>query len=173
MHYHLTKSPVSEDFPHTLSFGSFDRRCVLRDDAPYLCVWVGEKSLWVEEDAALFSDHLLIGTRDAGEGIGDVVYAVNLDDLSVQKFPVNGYFKQFLVTERAVYLFDACGIFALDRELHILWQNRHLAVDGVLPQEMPDENTLRIACEMDPPGGWINRTIDLRNGTLVTERSTT
>ena len=44
-----------------------------------------------------------------------------------------------------VYVFDAWGIFALDRELHILWENRDLAVDVVLPEDMPDDHTLNIS----------------------------
>ena len=95
------------------------------------------------------------------------MYGICLSELSVQTFPVNLYFKAFLVHEGRLYVFDAEGIFALDEHLHILWQNRHLAVDGVLPQGMTDANTLCIACEMDPPGGWVQQKIDLRNGMVV------
>ena len=160
MMYTLISHPEDTQFPHELRFGDFDRRFVLRGGEPFLCVWVPEKPLWVEEDTALFGDYLLIGMQDA-------VRAVRLDDLTVQEFPVNFYFKQFLILGNVVYVFDAWGIFALDRELHILWQNRHLAEDGVLPQGRPDEHTLHIACEMDPPGGWVNRTINLENGELL------
>lgn len=160
MKYTLISQPEETDFPHEISFGSFDRRWILRDGEPYLCVWTEEKPLWVEEDTALFGDYLLIGTQDS-------VYGICLSDLSVQTFPVNLYFKAFLVHEGRLYVFDAEGIFALDEHLRILWQNRNLAVDGVLPQGRPDEHTLHIACEMDPPGGWVNRTINLENGELL------
>ena len=160
MMYTLISHPEDTQFPHELRFGDFDRRFVLRGGEPFLCVWMPEKPLWVEEDTALFGDFLLIGTEDS-------VHGIRLSGLSVQTFPVNLYFKAFLVHEGRLYVFDAEGIFALDEHLRILWQNRHLAVDGVLPQGMADENTLCIACEMDPPGGWVQQKIDLRNGMVV------
>ena len=105
----------------------------------------------------LFGEWLLIGTQE-------FVYGIRLDSLIKIEFPVNGYFKQFLIQENRVYVFDANGIFALDENLHILWQNRDLAVDGVLFKKMADADTMLVSCEMDPPGGWISRCLNIRNG---------
>lgn len=157
MMYTLTSQPEETAFPHELCFGSFDRRFILRDGAPYLCVWMPEKSLWVEEDAILFGSFLLLGTQEA-------VYGIRLDSLTRAEFPVNGYFKEFLVLGKMVCVFDAEGIFALDEHLHMLWQNRHLSIDGVLFAGMQDAQTMRISCELDPPGGWTERWINLQNG---------
>ncbi len=160
MRYALTAQPEETDFPHELCFGSYDRRCVHRDGEPYLCVRIPEKDLWVDEDALVWGDWLLIGTTQT-------VYCIRLEDLEVREIQVDGYFKTFLAMNRRVFFFEATGMTALDEDCHILWQNHGLALDGCLFCGMCGNTTMVVSCEMDPPGGWIHRTIDLRNGELL------
>jgi hypothetical protein len=47
-----------------------------------------------------------------------------------------------------------------------LWESEALAVDGVLCDCIADD-TMMISCEMDPPGGWIERKISLIDGRII------
>lgn len=42
-----------------------------------------------------------------------------------------------------------------------------MAIDGVKFQEMLNDEIMSISCEMDPPGGWVDRMIDIRSGEIV------
>lgn len=160
MHYALTDPHSADDFPYELHLGAFTTRCVLGDDVPYLRVWIPEKALWVEEDALIWGDWLLIGTTET-------VYCIRLEDRTVREIPADGYFKMFLPMGSRLFFFEATGLTALDRECNLLWQNHRLAVDGCLFCEMRDDTIMRVSCEMDPPGGWTDSRIDITNGTII------
>ena len=48
--------------------------------------------------------------------------------------------------------------------MHERWRQSGLADDGVVVHEIENDNVLVLSCEMDPPGGWITRRINVFNG---------
>lgn len=59
----------------------------------------------------------------------------------------------FVVYKEAVYILDENGIMAFNENLDEIWRKHSLAIDGVIFQEMLDDEIMSISCEMDPPGG--------------------
>ena len=74
------------------------------------------------------------------------------------------YFGYFVLSKEAVYILDGSGIIAFNKNLEEIWRNLSLAIDGVTFQEMLDNEIMSISCEMDPPGDWINRKINIKSG---------
>ena len=74
------------------------------------------------------------------------------------------YFGYFVLSKEAVYILDGSGIIAFNKNLKEIWRNHSLAIDGVTFQEMLDNEIMSISCEMDPPGDWINRKINIKSG---------
>lgn len=77
-----------------------------------------------------------------------------------------GDFGYFVLSKEAVYILDGSGIIAFNENLDEIWRNHSLAIDGVTFQEMLGDEIMSISCEMDPPGGWVNRKINVKTGKL-------
>lgn len=73
----------------------------------------------------------------------------------------------FEVSKETIFIFDGNGIIAFNKNLDEIWRNHKLAIDGVIFQEMLNDDIMSIDCEMDPPGGWINRKINIKTGEIV------
>ncbi len=144
-----------KDFEHEIEIGHDSYYYVLRDGCPYLMVEVDFRKLF--DDAVIYNNYLLIGTFDK-------VYFVNLADLKVTQIDVEMYFGYFVTTKDAVYVLDGTGIIAFDSNLKEIWRNHSLAEDGVTFQEIMDDEIMIVSCEMDPPGGWIDRKINRKTG---------
>ncbi len=89
------------------------------------------------------------------------------DDFEITEIEVEMYFGYFVLSKEAVYILDGSGIIAFDDNLEEIWRKHSLAIDGVIFQEMFDNEIMSISCEMDPPGGWINRKINIKSGKVV------
>lgn len=149
---------VVEDFEHIINLGNGKFYYVLCENKPYLKVEVDLKKLF--DDAIIFNDYLMIGTYDK-------VFFVDLANLSIAEMNVEMYFGYFVISNDAVYVLDGTGIIAFDAKLNEIWRNHSLAVDGVTFQGMIDDEIMSISCEMDPPGGWVDRKINIKNGEIV------
>ncbi len=147
-----------EDFEHIINLGSDKFYYVLCENKPYLKVEVDLKRLF--DDAIIFNDYLMVGTFDK-------VFFIDLANLSVAEMDVEMYFGYFVVSGKFVYILDGTGITAFDEKLNEIWRNHSLAVDGVTFQGMIDDEIMSISCEMDPPGGWVDRKINIKNGEIV------
>lgn len=77
------------------------------------------------------------------------------------------YFGYFVLSKEAVYILDGSGIIAFNRNLDEIWRNHSLPIDGVTFQEMLDDEIMSISCEMDPPGGWVDRKIHVKSVKIV------
>lgn len=42
-----------------------------------------------------------------------------------------------------------------------------LTIDGVTFLEMLADEIISISCDMNPPGGWVNRKINMKTGEVV------
>lgn len=147
----------------TVSFGSGKRYFVLRDKKPYLMAEADDCSNFFDK-ACIFGKYLCIGTADT-------VIFVNLETLGSISMQVSFYFGYFFIHENMLYIASGTGITAVNPGIQTVWKNEDLAVDGVIIHEVcQDENQqayLRISCEMDPPGGWVEKHVNLKNGELL------
>ncbi len=96
-------------------------------------------------------------------GTGDDIIAVNLQTLEHKRYSVNIYFGRFSEHREMLLAASATGMLAFDEEMNLLWSNESLAVDGVTFCGVSG-NVLDISCELDPPGGWVDKRLDIRTG---------
>lgn len=96
-------------------------------------------------------------------GTGDEVIAVDPVTFEHKRYPVDMYFGYFLEHEEMLFAASAAGVLAFDKNMDLLWRNENLAVDGVCFGGVC-ENVLEISCELDPPGGWVDKRLDIRTG---------
>lgn len=111
------------------------------------------------DDAVIYNNFLLVGAFDK-------VYFINLADLRIIQIKVEMYFGYFVTTQDRVYILDGTGIMAFDTNLNVIWKNHSLAIDGVTFHEIDDE-IMSISCEMDPPGGWVDKKINIKSGEII------
>ena len=141
----------------SICLGSGRLYYVLCDDMPYLSVEVDIFSVF--SSAVIFYGYLVIGNYYDG------VYIIDLNDLSVKKKDIYGYFGDFEVTENVLYVLGGENITAYDKELNEIWVSDALAVDGIVCGGI-ENGAMDISCEMDPPGGWVDRKIDITSGKI-------
>lgn len=77
-----------------------------------------------------------------------------------------GYFGNFQIDHDLVFICDCQGIICTDVNGRIIWENKCLAIDGVLINEIT-MNTILGEGECDPPGGWRNFVLDKSSGLLI------
>lgn len=158
------ESPVFErgDFQYEINLGDGRLYNILADERPFLQVETDLKRLF--ETAVIYGHYLLVGGYDK-------VYFIDLWDLRINTHPVEVdvemYFGSFVTTPDSVYVLDGTGIIAFNTHLNEKWRNHNLAIDGVTFEEIVDYHTMRISCEMDPPGGWVERIIDTNTGEII------
>jgi len=148
----------ADDFEHEIKLGSGRYYYVLCDERPYLKVEVDLKKLF--DNAIIYNDFLLVGTFDT-------VYFINLLDLRITQIDVEMYFGYFVTTKDALYVLDGEGIIAFDSRMNEMWRNHSLAIDGVTFNEMINDEIMSVSCEMDPPGGWVDRKINVKQGEVI------
>ncbi|MDE7122433.1 MAG: hypothetical protein K2O42_09780 [Oscillospiraceae bacterium] len=146
----------------TVSFGSGKKYFILKDRKPYLMAEADAVSNFFDK-ACIFGKYLCIGT-------GDTVIFVNLETLGSISMQVNFYFGYFFIYENMLYIASGTGITAVNASIQTVWKNEGLAIDGVIIHEVckkENREYLRISCEMDPPGGWVEKHVNLTNGEIL------
>lgn len=96
-------------------------------------------------------------------GTGDEIIAVDLKSLEYKRYSVDMYFGCFSEYEEMLLAASAAGVLAFNAKMDLLWRNESLAVDGVTFGGVSG-NVLDISCELDPPGGWVDKRLDIRTG---------
>jgi hypothetical protein len=76
---------------------------------------------------------------------------------------MNGYFGHLYYNKEIFYVADAYGIHCIDKNGKILWWNNELGIDGVVIHDFIDNKILGCG-EFDPPGGWVDFSIDNMTG---------
>ncbi len=132
--------------------------CIYSDNDPVALVEINAYSCFT--DAIVFNDYVIIGNYYEG------IYAISLSDLSVRNIKIKGYFGYFEIDKDVLYVLGCENVVAFSCDLEQLWESDDLAVDGVICEGIEDD-TMMIACEMDPPGGWIRRMISLIDGRIM------
>lgn len=82
---------------------------------------------------------------------------------NIVRFAVSGYFGHLYYEKELFYIADACSLHCIDRDGKIRWTNAELGIDGVIVHEFTDNKILGSG-EFDPPGGWIDFSIDKATG---------
>ena len=67
----------------------------------------------------------------------------------------------YILKDDELYVLGCRNVTALDKDLNIKWKSPDIAEDGIVFNDVTND-IMRIECEMDPPGGWNDRQIDLR-----------
>ena len=160
---YVVNSEFSYDFENVkrIFLGGGKLYYVYRDDIPHVSVEInllecGESFT----DSQIIGDYLFIGNYYEG------VYLINLVDFQVNKIKVDGYFGYFVASKESIYILGCEKIIAINKDGIIIWESDYLAVDGIVCNGI-EGNTMNISCEMDPPGGWVDRKIDLLNGKVI------
>ena len=96
-------------------------------------------------------------------GAGDKIIAANLETLEQKRYAAKSYFGHFYPSDDILFAASAAGALAFDEKMELIWRNENLAVDGVTFGGVSG-NVLDISCETDPPGGWVDKCLDIRSG---------
>lgn len=99
-------------------------------------------------------------------GTGSEIFIVDLNTFDYRQIKVDGYFGYFFQYGDMMFMASASGVLAFDTEMNLLWQNESIAVDGVLFHGVED-GALCVSCELDPPGGWVDKRLDIATGKLL------
>ena len=76
---------------------------------------------------------------------------------------LDSYFVQFYRTDEALLICSGEKIFSIDPSGNLNWRSKSLGLDGVLIDKVED-NKIYGQGEWDPPGGWIDFTLNLKTG---------
>ena len=131
---------------------------IYRDDKPYVIIEVRLFDFF--SDTVFFHDFFVIGNNYEG------VYVINMLDLKVMHKEISGYFGHFEIIDDNLYVLGCNNITAFDSCMNEKWISEDIAVDGVLLNAIEGDFVV-VSCEMDPPGGWVNKRIRLSDGKLI------
>ena len=129
---------------------------VLRDGTPFLRVEVDLTSSAFDA-AAVFYEYLCVGVQDK-------VFFIDMNSFECRQICVQMYFGYFHICRDMLFVLSGKGVIAFDNKMHEVWRQSMLAEDGVVVGEMENDNVLVLSCEMDPPGGWVTRKINIFDG---------
>ena len=141
-----------------IALGSDRSYYIYRDDKPYVIIEV--RLFECFSDTVFFHDHFVIGNYYEG------VYIINMLDLKVIHKDISGYFGYFEIIDDNLYVLGCNNITAFDSCMNEKWTSKDIAVDGVILKEIEGDSIV-VSCEMDPPGGWVNKRISLSSGKQI------
>lgn len=157
--YHIDDSEECEvDNLKNIILGNGKTYYIYRDNDPVAIVNINKYDFFT--DAIIFNDYAIIGNYYEG------IYAISLSDYCVRNIKIKGYFGYFEIYNDVLYVLGCENIVAIGHDFELIWESDVLAVDGVVCDCIKDY-TMMISCEMDPPGGWIERTISLTDGKII------
>ena len=142
----------------SIKFGSGRFYYIYRDDQPYVRIEVRLFEFF--SDAVFFHDYFVIGNNYEG------IYVIHMRDLNVIHKEISGYFGRFRIIDDCLYVSGMNNITAFDACMNEKWTSEDIAVDGVLLHEIEGDSIV-VSCEIDPPGGWVDKKIRLSDGKLV------
>lgn len=144
---------------HYLKLGSGKFYALREDGRSFLRIEVDRDDWNPFNSAAIWGRFFCLGT-------GSKIIAVNLNTLEYRQIDVDSYFGYFYQYGGILFAASASGVLAFDGEMDLLWRNESIAVDGVKFGGVED-GALCVSCELDPPGGWVDKRLDIANGKLL------
>ncbi|MBL7997852.1 MAG: hypothetical protein JNL32_04345 [Candidatus Kapabacteria bacterium] len=82
---------------------------------------------------------------------------------NIVRLALSGYFGHLYYDNQLFYIADAHGLHCIDKNGEIHWTNLELAIDGVIVHGFTD-NIILGSGEFDPPGGWVDFSIEKATG---------
>ena len=149
------KDDLGFNYVNKIQFGNDSFYFVLKNGNPFLLVEVDLISLF--DTAVVFYEYLCIGSKDR-------VYFINMNGFECRKLAVQMYFGYFYIHNDLLLVLDGEGVIAFDNKIHEVWRQPNLAADGVVVDKIENDNILVLSCEIDPPGGWTTKKINIFNG---------
>lgn len=156
MEYDIIVGSGEVSSEHCLKLGSGKHYTVQVDGRNYLRVEVDDDDWNPFNDGAVWRGYFCLGT-------GGEIIAVDLTTFEYKRYSVNWYFGYFLEHEETLFAASAAGVLAFDTKMDLLWRNETLAVDGVTFGGVFGD-VLEISCELDPPGSWVDKRLDIQTG---------
>ena len=129
---------------------------VLKNGVPFLRVEV-DLTLSAFDTAVVFHGYLCIGVKDK-------VFFIDMNSFECRQICVQMYFGYFYICRDMLFVLSGNGVIAFDNKLQEVWRQSMLAEDGVVVEKIENDNVLVLSCEMDPPGGWVTKKINIFNG---------
>lgn len=156
MKYNVIENSGKVPAEHYLKFGSGKHYAVRADGRVLLRVEVDNDEWNPFNCGIVWRGYFCLGT-------GGEIIAVDLATLEYKRYSVEWYFGYFLEHGETLFAASAAGVLAFDTKMDLLWRNESLAVDGVTFGGVSG-NVLEISCELDPPGGWVDKRLDILTG---------
>lgn len=150
-------------------YSAYDFECVkkimLGGDRFYYVLKNGDPFLRVEVDltssafdtAVVFHEYLCIGVEDK-------VFFIDMNSFECRQICIPMYFGSFYIYRDMLFVLSGTGVIAFDSKIHEIWRQSMLAVDGVVAEKIENDNVLVLSCEMDPPGGWVTKKVNIFSG---------
>jgi len=129
---------------------------VYKDGTPFLEVMAPRCDWNPFNTACIFQNYLCIG-------LGDSVYFVSMKTREVKRASVSLYFGYFYEYKNRLYVASGEQLYCFDNACELVWISDSIAVDGITIHQITDDG-IEVSCEMDPPGGWVWRTLSLEDG---------
>lgn len=111
-------------------------------------------------------DTVIIWRRWVCAGFGETVAWIEIESGETRRMQLDSYFGYFYEHAGRLYIASGMSLYCIDSQEGLVWISEALAVDGVIVEEFLDE-TAKLSCEMDPPGGWRERRVRLADGAEV------
>ena len=142
----------------TIQFGLGRNYDIFHHEKPYLRITVEEHSTFT--DAVLFGNYLYIGDYMNG------IHIINLIDFTVRNIAIDWYFGRFQKEDDVIYVLGCCNIIAFDCCSQIIWKSDDISGDGITFHKI-ENHIMYVDCDIDPPGNWIERKINITNGKIL------
>lgn len=156
MEYKVISDSGEAAAEHYLEFGSGKLYAVRADGRDLLRVEV-DNDVWNPFNCGIvWRGYFCLGT-------GSEIIAVDLTTFEYKRYSIDWYFGYFLEHGETLFAASAAGVLAFDGNMELLWRNESLAVDGVTFGGVCG-GVLEISCELDPPGGWVDKRLDILTG---------
>ena len=100
-------------------------------------------------------------------GFEEYFYMFDMSSKSnILNLKMEGYFGHLYFNEDLFYVADSAGIYCINKNTSIIWQNKNLAIDGVIINDFISNKILGSG-QWDPPGGWRNFILDKQTGLAI------
>ena len=131
---------------------------VYKDGIPFLEVAAPRCDWNPFNTAYIFKNYLCIG-------LGENVYFISIETGEVKRVCVSLYFGYFYEYKERLYAVSGEQVYCFDSACELLWISESIAVDGITFIGIT-ERGIEVSCEMNPPGGWVHRTLSLEGGLI-------
>ena len=110
---------------------------------------------------AMIIDHILAVGFEGYFYMFDIISKSNM-----LKLKMEGYFGHLYFNKDLFYVADSAGIYCINKNASIIWQNKNLGIDGVIINDFTNGKIFGSG-EWDPPGGWRDFILDQQTGIIT------